>query len=169
MSSNRFIVCFILALLVQMVLAEYCQWTFVYICILPAMILCMPTIRPTWWTMAVAFLSGLAVDALADGTLGLNAIALVPVAALQKTIISRVINEDIVERHYNLSFRSNGYISLAIALSITYVLFFIIYILIDSAGIRNFGFNFTKLLSSTLVSLIFGMTTIAVLCPYQRK
>lgn len=169
MSSNRFTICFILALLVQLVLAKYCQWPFVYICILPAMILCMPTIRPTWWTMAVAFLAGFAVDALAGGPLGLNAVALVPVAALQKTIIRRAIDEDIVDRHYNLSFRANGYVRLSIALVLAYAVFFIIYIIVDSAGVRNFGFNLTKLLSSTLVSLIFGMTTIAVLCPYQRK
>lgn len=169
MGSNRFTICFILALLVQLVLAKYCQWPFLYICLLPAMILCVPTIRPTWWTMTVAFLAGFAVDALTDGTLGLNAVALVPVAALQKTIIRRVIDEDIVDRHYNLSFKANGYIRLSIALALAYAVFFIIYILIDSAGIRNFGFNFTKLLSSMLVSLIFGIITIAVLCPYQRK
>lgn len=169
MTENRFSICFILALLVQLVLTKYCQWPFVYICILPAMILCMPTARPGWWIMVAAFLAGFAVDALADGPLGLNAIALVPVAALQKTVIRLVIDEDVVERHYSLSFRSNGYIRLGIALAIVYAIFFIIYVFIDSAGIRNFGFNFTKLLLSILASLVFGMITIAVLCPYQRK
>lgn len=169
MPSNRFTVCFILALLVQLVLTKYCQWPLTYICLLPAMILCMPTIRPTWWTMIMAFLVGFAVDALADGPLGLNAIALVPVAALQKSIIRFVVDEDLVERHYNFSFKSNGYISLGISLAIVYALFFIVYIFIDSAGERSFVFNFMKLLTSMLVSLIFGMVTIAVLCPYQRK
>lgn len=169
MPKGRFAVCFILVLLVQLVLAKYCQWPFIYICILPAMILCMPTIRPTWWTMIVAFLAGFAVDALADGPLGLNAIALVPIAAIQKSVIRLIIDEDIVERHYSLSFKSNGYSSLSISLAVVYAIFFIIYIFVDSAGIRSFGFNISKFLLSILTSFTFGMVTIAVLCPYQRK
>lgn len=170
MRNKRFIFCFVMALLVQMVLAKYCQAApYLYISLLPAMILCMPTSRKTGWTMTVAFIAALAVDTLADGVPGLNAVALVPVAAGQKYVIKRIIDEDIVERHYTLSLQGYGYLRVGTALAILSAVYFTLYTVIDCAGTRNFGFILMKIVVSWGASIIFGMILINVLCPYQRK
>lgn len=159
-----------MALLVQLVLAKSCQIApYLYISLLPAMILCMPTARSAGWTMTMAFLIAFATDVLADGVPGLNAIALIPAAACQKYVIKRFIDEDIVERHYSFSLRENGYIKVGIALAILSAIYFILYAIFDCAGTRNIGFILMKILTSWSVSMIFGMVLVNVLCPYQRK
>lgn len=170
MTRSSFIVRFIVLFILQLILTKYCQiGPFIFISILPAMILCMPTSRSTWWVLVVAFLAGLAVDGLADGPLGLNAAALLPVAALQKLLIRIFIDEDIVERHYSFSFRSNGYFKIIGTLAVSVLVFIIIYVILDSAGTRNFGFNFLKVLLSASSGIIFGIPAIEFLSPYQKK
>lgn len=170
MSKIRFSVFFILLLILQLVLTRYClMGPYVYICILPAMILCMPTSLPTPWTLAVAFLSGLVVDGLADGPLGLNAASLLAVALLQKTLISVIIDEDIVERNYNFSFHANGIIKVGLTLTLEILVYLTIYVFLDGAGLTSFSFNVLKVLISTPICLIFGSVVINILSPYQRK
>lgn len=170
MTRSSFIVRFIVLFILQLILTKYCQiGPFIFISILPAMILCMPTSRSTWWVLVVAFLAGLAVDGLADGPLGLNAAALLPVAALQKPLIRIFIDEDIVERHYSFSFRSNGYFKIISTLAVSVLVFILIYVILDGAGTRNFGFNFLKVLLSALSGIVFGIPAIEFLSPYQKK
>lgn len=170
MKDNRFILTFILMLVLQLVLTKYCQiGPYIYISILPAMILCMPTGKDSWWVMTVAFLAGILVDGLADGPLGLNAAALVPVAAFQKKVIKTFIDEDLVTRHYSFSFRQYGFGKIATALSIEQAIYFIIYVFADSAGTRSIGFNLLKILLSFIVSMIFGLISVNVLAPRPRR
>ena len=170
MTRSSFIVRFIVLFILQLILTKYCQiGPFIFISILPAMVLCMPTSRPAWWVLVVAFLAGLAVDGLADGPLGLNAAALLPVAALQKPFIRIFIDEDIVERHYSFSFRSNGYFKIISALAVSVLVFILIYVILDGAGMRSFGFNFLKALLSALSGIVFGIPAIEFLSPYQKK
>lgn len=156
-------------LLLQLVLAKNGQMSYLYISLLPAMILCFPTWRPTWWVMTAAFLSGLAVDVLADGMPGLNACAIIPVAALQKPLISLCIDDEIVERNYSFSFHQNGLFKIGMALLLSELLFFIIYVNVDGAGCRTFGFNFLKIIISVAASFAAGMLAITVLAPRQKR
>lgn len=170
MKDNNFILTYTLLLILQIVLAKYCQiGPYIYISILPAMILCMPTGRNSMWVMTVAFLSGILVDGLADGPLGLNAAALVPVAAFQKKIIMTFIDEDLVTRHYSFSFHQYGFGKLATSLCVSQFIYFAIYVFADSAGTRSVGFNLLKILLSFLVSTLFGLLSINVLAPRPRR
>lgn len=170
MQNSRFIFTFILMLVIQLVLTKYCQFEpFLYICLLPAMALCFPTSSPTWRTMIAAFVTGLLVDGLADGPLGLNALALVGVTALQKLILRICIRDDMVERGYGFSYHENGFFKIFTALLVTTALFFAIYVIADSLGVRSNGFNFMKWACSTAVSLIFGLFAVDVLSPYKRN
>ena len=168
--DRRFSVVYCIMLLIQLILAKYCQmWHLVYICIRPAMILCQPTSRPTPLVLFIAFLSGLAVDLLADGVIGLNAAALLPVALLQKPLISLLIDEDVVQRHYHFSFFRHGYIRIGGTLLLVIFLFMLTYALLDNAGERNFGFVMLKTFLSSVVSLIFCIAATAVLSPKQQR
>lgn len=170
MKNGRFTLMAAAIVIIQIVLTKYCQiGSFFYVCLLPAVVLCMPCSRPTWYTMIVAFVCGLLVDGLADGPLGLNTMPLVVVAALQKPLIKLLINDDCVTRGYSFSFHQNGYLSIAAALSIEVVVFFILYVIFDSAGARSFGFNLGKILISTLASIVLGMVVCGVLNPRQRN
>lgn len=170
MRDTRFIILFIVLALIQLPLAKNCQiGPYIYISLLPAMVLCLPTSSSSASVMSIAFILGLVVDLVADGVPGLNAAAIIPVAALQKPILRRVIDEDLVARGYSFSFHNNGYLKIGISLLLCCVLYFTLYIILDSAGTRSFGFNLTKGVVSTLISFIFGMIVCGVLCPRKKR
>lgn len=170
MQNNRFIIAFILMLIIQLVLTKSCQFEpFLYICLLPAMALCFPTSIPTWRTMLDAFVTGLLVDGLADGPLGLNAMALVCVTALQKLILRICIGEELVERGYGFSYHENGFFKIFIALFVATAVFFAIYVTADGLGVRTGGFNLMKWACSTVTSLVFGLFAVNVLSPYKSN
>jgi len=156
-------------LLLQLVLTRYCQMPYLCISLLPSMIFCVPTARKTSFVLFVAFITGLLVDALADGPWGLNALALIPCAFVQKPIIRFIIDNDIIERGYSFSFHQFGYIKVGLALLIEVLLFFTIYVIFDGAGERDAVFNLVKIIVSTLVSFIFGMVATNVLSPRQKR
>ncbi len=82
---NSFALTYVLLTVAQMVLSNYFHFTpYMMITILPVMVLCIPTNVGTVKAMLIAFATGLAVDFFAEGTLGINAISLVPVALLQE-------------------------------------------------------------------------------------
>lgn len=170
MRDGRFIVSFILLMIIQLPLAKNCQiGPYIYISLLPALTLCLPTGMRTSGVMAVAFACGLVVDMLADGVIGLNAAAVVPVAALQKTLIRKLIDEEIVNRGYSFSFYNNGYGKIGLALLVCCVVYFAVYVFLDSAGTRPLGFNLGKACASIAVSFVFGMVACGVLHPRQKR
>lgn len=170
MNNSRFTLCFIAMLFMQLVLTKYCHiGSYISISLLPAMILCQPTHRPTWMTMLIAFCCGLFVDVLADGMPGLNAAALIPVAVFQKLLIRIFIGEEAVERHYGFSFWGNGVVKISAMAIIEIALFMTIYITLDCAGKRDAGFIALSVLESTLASYLFSLVVINTLCPRPER
>lgn len=73
---NSFTLTYILLTVGQMILSNYFHFTpYVMLTILPAMVLCIPTKTGTVKAMLIAFVTGLAVDFFAEGTLGINALS----------------------------------------------------------------------------------------------
>ena len=88
---NKPVLTFILFVVAQMLLTNYFHvGAYVVLTILPVLILCLPTTVATVPAMCIAFASGLAVDFLAEGTLGLNALSLVPVAFIRKGLVGLI-------------------------------------------------------------------------------
>lgn len=86
--KNSFALTYVLLTVAQMVLSNYFHFTpYMMITILPVMVLCIPTNVGTVKAMLIAFATGLAVDFFAEGTLGINAMSLVPVALLREPVI----------------------------------------------------------------------------------
>ena len=137
--------------------------------ILPAMVLCIPLSISTPICMLIAFGTGLTVDFLAEGLIGLNTAAILPVAFGRKTLMSIFLGEDLVARGDRFSFRKNGIEKISAALAISYAVFFIFYIALDGAGIRPFWFNVIRFLFSMLLSMILGMITVSSLTYEERK
>lgn len=170
MSRGRYILCFILLLIIQLALTKYCQiGSYICISLLPVMVLCLPTANRTWVNMLIALGCGLIVDALADGQWGMNAAALVPAAALQKLFIRLFIGDEIVERHYSFSFWSNGVVKIGAAMLAELIIFTGIYVILDCAGCRSGAFIFFRTLASVMTSFVFGLIVVNTLCPRPSR
>ena len=90
---------YILMVIAQMILSNYFHFTpLAMLTILPAIVLLLPTKVDTFWAMVIAFATGLAVDLFAEGTLGINALSLVPVAFLRKTLIGTIFGVEPFEQ-----------------------------------------------------------------------
>ena len=86
MKETRFLVNFLLLLIVQICIANFFRLSqYVMLSILPAMILLIPIRHGTIPALFIAFATAVAVDLLSDGLLGLNVLALVPVAFCRVT------------------------------------------------------------------------------------
>ena len=170
MKNQFFGILYFLMVIGQMVICNYFQFTpYIVLSILPAMVLCMPLTVRTPLCMAIAFASGLAVDWLAEGLVGINAAALVPVALARKTIIRIFLGEDPIARNDSFTFKKNGIGKISVALTVALSIFFAIYTAIDGAGTRPTSFNMIRFAASVTCSYIISLIVTAVLTPDDRK
>ena len=170
MKNPTFGIAYILLVIVQMVICNYFQFSpYLVISILPAMVLCIPLTISTNLCMLTALITGLSVDWLAEGLIGINASALIPVAYSRKTLIRVFLGEDLISRKDTFSFRKNGIGKILMALLISYALFFAVYIFLDGAGVRPFMFNLTRFVLSMLCSLIPGLIVTGSLTKEERR
>lgn len=170
MKNHNFGILFILLVIAQMIICNYFQMTpYIVLSILPAMILCIPLTVSTNVCMLIAFASGLTVDWLAEGLIGINAASLVPVAMARKTIIRIFLGEDLIARRDSFTFKKNGIGKISIALFVSLAIFFAIYIILDGAGTRPYSFNLIRFTASVTASLALSLVVSAVLIPDDRK
>ena len=170
MKNQFFGILYFLLVIGQMILCTYSQFTpYVVLSMLPAMILCMPLTVRTPLCMIIAFASGLAVDWLAEGLIGINAASLVPVALARKTIIRVFLGEDLIARNDSFTFKKNGFGKISIALFVALSIFFGIYVILDAAGTLPASFNLIRFSASVASSLILSLIVTSVLTPDDRK
>ncbi len=170
MKRGSYYLVFALLAVVQMVLCNYFTFTpYIVLSILPVMVLTIPIRLNTIWTMCIAFVTGLAVDLLAEGLIGLNAVALVPVAFARNGILSLVFGEELFSRKEDFSVHKSGLGKVILSIVIAQALFLLIYIWVDGAGVRSAGFNIARFFLSLLTSSIVSLFVINSLAPDHRK
>lgn len=170
MRKSNFGILYICLVIIQMIICTYFQISpYVVISILPAIVLCIPLSISTNVCMLIAFISGLSIDWLAEGLIGINAAAVLPVAFARKAIIRRFIGEDLIARKESFSFKKNGAGRISIALFVSLSIFFICYIFLDGAGTRPFLFNLVRYAGSLTASLILSLAVVNVLIPDDRR
>ena len=168
--SQHFGTLYTLLVVGQIILCNYSDFgPYVMLTMLPAMVLCMPTGMSTITTMVIAFFTGLSVDWLAEGLLGLNAAALVPVALARKQIIRIFLGEDILSRGDRFSYRKNGFAKISAAHSLCIILFMAVYITLDGAGTLPLWFCLTKGGISAACSFILAVIVTNILCADEKK
>ena len=161
---------FLLLIIVQLVMTNYLPLSqFVTLSLLPALIMCLPMTMPTFLLMVVAFATGMTVDFLAEGVVGLNTLALVPVAAMRNFVVGIVAGQDTVERGADFNFKKNGPVKVATIVAIPLAVFLLIFIAADGAGMRPFWFNLVRFTASLLVDLAIGMGVVKLLNPDDRR
>ena len=144
---------YFLLFLAQAVLWNYFNFSqFIVIAILPAMILCLPISRSTVEAMLIAFVTGVAMDFLVTGQLGLTAFSLVPVGLLRRPVISLVFGSELFARGEELSLRRQGWLKFIPAILLLTAAFLLPYIWLDDAGTRPFWFGAAKFALSLLLS-----------------
>ena len=170
MKTQNFGLLFFLMVLGQMVLCNFADFSpYILLTMLPAMIICVPLTVSTPLCMLLAFATGLSVDWLSEGLIGINATALVPVALMRKPLIRFFLGEDIITRSDSFSFRKNGIGKISFIILISTLLFLGIYIFLDGAGTRPFWFCASKFFASLGCCWVLGLCVINLLTSDDRK
>ena len=149
---------YILLFLAQAALWNYGNFSqYLLIVFLPAMILCLPIERSPIYAMIVAFVTGLLMDFLVTGQLGMTSLALVPVALLRRPVIRLVFGSELFARGEDLSFHRQGWPKFVLAVLLLTALFLLVFLWVDSAGTRPLWFNVLKFALSLAVSSAVGV------------
>ncbi len=153
-TDTKFIVTWILLVVCQIVICD-CIFLgpMVTVTMLPALVMFLPLYTRTEVSMLIAFAAGFAVDWLSDGVLGLNMAALVPVALMQKPLVRLFIGEDTVVRTEALSVGKSGWMRMLALVTVATAVFLLIYVVLDGAGERSFGFTAARFGCSLAASL----------------
>jgi hypothetical protein len=169
-TGQNFGLLYFLLMVCQVLLCNYFQFTpYAMLTLLPAMILCVPLTVSTIGCMFLALASGLAVDWLAEGVVGLNASALIPVALLRKPLIRLYFGEDLITRKDSFSLRKYGLTKVSAAVITSLAVFLVIYIFLDGAGTKPLWFNLTRGGITFLCSYLVSLIVINTLTPDDRK
>lgn len=161
--ADVFRILFLLALQIVMWsllnLSQYFVLTF-----LPTLILCLPARKSSISHMLVAFATGIAVDFFSMGVIGHTAAALVPVAFVRPLIIRYVFGSDLLSRGENVNVSKSGPVKMLLGCLAASAVFLVLYIWIDSAGTRPFGFNLARFLLSLISSSVLSLLISDSLC-----
>ena len=170
MRKSGFWAAYALLLVLQLLLSNYFLFTpYIMLTIMPVMVLCIPIRVGTGGAMLIAAFTGLVVDYLSEGVLGLNALALIPVAYARNGIIGLVFGRELFARKEDFSIERCGFGKVATALFLSILLFLVIYIWADGAGTRPLWFNGLRLAASLGASFVVSLLTLSVLAPDPRK
>ena len=168
--KRGFWIAYIFLLMAQLLLSNYFHVTpYIFLTLLPVMVLCIPIRVGTIGAMLIAGLSGLVIDFLSEGVLGLNALALIPVAYARNGIIGLIFGPELFARKEDFSIGRCGFGKVAVALFLSLLIFLVIYIWADGAGTRPLWFNGLRLGASLVASFLLSLLTLGVLAPDPRK
>lgn len=168
--KNRFVLTYVLLVIAQMLLCNYFHFTpYMMLTILPIMVFCIPTRVGVFWTLIIAFVTGLAVDYFAEGIIGLNAASLLPVAILRRPLIEAIFGPEPFEQEENITVKKYGLTKVSLAIFIITAIFLLIYNIADCAGTRPFIFILAKVCLSLLASYILSLLAINLLSYDDRR
>ena len=108
-------------------------------------------------------------DYFAEGIIGLNAAALLPVAILRRTLIEAIFGPEPFEQEENITVKKYGLAKVSLAIFIITAIFLLIYNIADCAGTRPFIFILAKVCLSLLASYILSLLAINLLSYDDRR
>jgi len=170
MRKSGFWFIYVLLIVVQLLLTNFLRVSpYLMLTVLPVMVLCIPIRVGTTGAMFIAFATGLLIDFLSEGLLGLNALALVPVALFRNSIIHLIFGTELFARNEDFSPQRNGFGKVFLAVFIAHALFLAIYVWVDAAGMRPFSFNAIRFGVSLVSGLLISLLTLGLLAPDPRR
>lgn len=167
MKKNKLVVIYLVILAAQIIVSNTLGFEqYFLINVLPAMIMMLPTSVSTRKALFIAFLSGFAVDVTTEGVLGLNVLAIVPVAMLRFPILSLVSGSGFEDQSKEISLKAIGYTQMTIILLLTLNLFLLIYLWSDASGEM---FSLRKLAFSIIAGYICSIGVCHLLAPVEHR
>ena len=168
--KNNFLLLYVLLVAAQMLICNYLHLSpYVMLSLMPALVLCLPTKVSTTAALLIAFATGFSVDLIAEGALGLNTVALLPVALLRRTICDFVFGEELVIRGEDFSIRKYGLPKVLFALFQVQALFLVLYLWADGAATRPMLFNLIRFSASLAAGMLLGLAVADMLMPDDRR
>lgn len=170
MKAQNFGLMFFLLVLGQMILCNFASLgPYIMLSMLPAMIVCVPLAVSTPLCMVLAFATGLSVDWLSEGIIGLNAASLIPVALMRKPLIRFFLGEDLITRNDGFSFRKNGIGKISLLLVVSLLIFLSIYVFLDGAGTKPIWFSISRIAASLACNYVLALIVTNILTVDDRK
>lgn len=168
-TNQNFTIIYILLALAQMVICNYCWISpFIYVTILPAMVLALPQKINTALSMVIAFITGLAVDFLSEGIIGLNTLSLVPVAFIRHPLLQMATGEENSGKDSPFGLKSAGIGKVLVTVIVAYAVFLSVYVMADSAGVRPLWFNAARFGASLVADSLLALLVIHVFTTKDR-
>lgn len=170
MRNNSFWIVYLILAVLQLLVSNYLNFSpYLVLSLLPVMVLCISTRISTFWTMCIAFATALAVDFLAEGTVGLNVLALVPVAYARSGIIRLVFGDELFAREEDFTVTRNGFARVSVAILIALAIYLAVYIFADNAGRLPFWFNAARFGISLASGYVLSILAVGRLAPDTRR
>ena len=168
--KKNFAVLYILLVAAQMLICNYLHVSpYLMLTLLPVLVLCLPTKVSTTVAMLIAFATGLSVDLIAEGAMGINTVALLPVALLRRSICDFIFGDELVVRGDDFSIRKYGLPKVLFALFLVLSLFLILYLWADGAATRPMLFNLIRFGVSLIAGMLLGIAVVDMLMPDDRR
>lgn len=170
MRRSDFWLVYFLLFVLQLILGNYVNLSpYLVLSILPVMVLCLPIRVGTLPALLIAMLTGLGADYLTEGLIGLNALALVPVAYVRKFLIRKIFGNDLLSRKEDFTVQRNGYFQVALATLAAQALFLLVYIWADGAGVRPLWFIAARFGVSLAGGFLLSLLTLDVLASPSKS
>lgn len=158
MRQSNYLIVYLLLCIVQALFDNFFLFSqYVVLSILPALIMSLPPRYGTPFTLITAFLTGALVDFIGTGSLGLTSIALLLVALMRRPVL-RLVSEDDYIFYRNDPPATHQSTSETIFCSIfACIIYFAVFVPVESAGTRPFWFNALRFLISCAASSLLGV------------
>lgn len=148
------IILFVLIFILQVLISSYVDLgAYIYICLIPLLVINIPMKVDIRLTMIIGFAIGLLLDVFANGVLGLNAAAATWVAAFKGPIFQKTVNK---EHRYNIevpSMRNIGIFNYIFYLTICTLIYLCSYMVMECFSLRPFLFIVIRILISLVVNV----------------
>lgn len=152
MKNGRLIVIYLIFVIAQIILNNVFNLSqYILISFLPAMIVCLPSRYNTGINLGIAFVIGFIVDFFSTGMIGMSSMALLPVALARNSLLSLIFGEEYFTRREDMLSDIQGFRRTLACVEISLILYLSVYIFVDSAGTRPFGYNLLKFIISFLI------------------
>lgn len=155
MNWAKYIFGFVVILVLQLLASEFINlWPILYIAVIPLLVILLPPDTSTYLVLLCGFAIGLLTDALADGVLGLNAACLTLLAACRNMITRPMRRYDIQTEEMDLSYGEFRPEKLVVLLILSYLVFFVPYVIIDGAGQSGVLYIILRIALNVVVNVV---------------
>lgn len=142
-------------LIIQIVLSGYVNvGPYIYLCCIPLIVIYLPLYQQTSMSMLIAFGCGLIIDILCDGIVGLNAAAAVALAAVRRPLFAAFFTKDNLNRAVIPTIRESGVARHVNFILSSLLVYFLVYICLDSVGMESLQTTLLRLLLSVAANLV---------------